>query len=84
MWSNVTGQPHGAPDEIRQRMVDQVVSSVRWTDCFTGMVAAGMDSALECGPGTVLAGLGKRIASEVPIRGIFDLAGAQEAAKLSD
>ena len=81
-WSNVTGQPHGAPDEIRRRMVEQVVSSVRWTESFSGMVAAGMTAGFECGPGAVLAGLAKRIAPEAPVASIFDLAGAREAAKL--
>ncbi len=82
VWSNVTGKPHGEPADIRRRMVDQVVSSVRWTDGVGDMVAAGMTAGCECGPGTVLAGLVKRIASDVPIASIFDLAGAQEAAKL--
>lgn len=82
VWSNVTGQPHTTPDDIRRRMVEQVVSSVRWTDCFAGMAAAGMTAAFECGPGTVLAGLGKRIVPEATVHGIFDLAGAREAATL--
>ena len=82
VWSNVTGKLHADPDEIRRLMVAQVVSSVRWTDGVADMVAAGMTSGCECGPGTVLAGLVKRIAPDVPIASIFDLAGAQEAAKL--
>lgn len=83
VWSNVTGKPHTTPDDIRRQMVAQVVSSVRWTDCFAGMAAAGMTAGFECGPGTVLAGLGKRIVPEASLTSIFDLAGAQEAAKLS-
>ena len=82
VWSNVTGQPHTTPEEIRRGVVAQVVSSVRWTDCYTGMVQAGLTTAFECGPGTVLAGLAKRIAPEPAVASIFDLAGAQEAAKL--
>jgi len=82
VWSNVTGQLHTTPDEIRRLMVAQVVSSVCWSDCFAGMAAAGMTNGFECGPGTVLAGLGKRIDSAVTVKSIFDLAGAQEAAKL--
>lgn len=82
VWSNVTGQPHAAPDEIRRLMVAQVVSSVRWTDCFAGMAAAGMTAGFECGPGAVLAGLAKRIVPDASVKSIFDLAGAQEAAKL--
>ena len=82
VWSNATGKPHADPDEIRRRMVAQVISSVRWTDCFTDMAAAGLTAGFECGPGTVLAGLAKRIVPEASIASIFDLAGAQEAAKL--
>lgn len=82
VWSNVTGQPHTTPDEIRRLMVAQVVSAVRWTDCFAGMAAAGMTHGFECGPGTVLGGLAKRIVPESSVTSIFDLAGAREAAKL--
>ncbi|MDY0148726.1 MAG: ACP S-malonyltransferase [Kiritimatiellia bacterium] len=82
VWSNVTGHTHTTPDAIRRRMVEQVVSSVRWTDCFSNMVAAGMDRAVECGPGAVLAGLGRRIEPAVKVLNIFDLAGAREVAKL--
>ena len=82
VWSNVTGKPHGEPADIRRRMVEQVTSSVRWTELYSDMAAAGMQLAFECGPGTVLAGLGRRIAADVPVKGIFDLAGAQEAATL--
>ncbi len=82
VWSNVTGKPHTTPEEIRRLMVAQVVSSVRWTDCFADMAAAGLTAGFECGPGTVLAGLSKRIVPDASITNIFDLAGAQEAAKL--
>ena len=79
----MTGKPHTTPDEIRRLMVAQVISSVRWTEGFADMAAAGMTAGFECGPGNVLAGLGKRIVPEAAITSIFDLAGAQEAAKLS-
>lgn len=82
VWSNVTGRPHTTPEEIRRLMVQQVVASVRWSDCFAGLVASGLQTGFECGPGTVLSGLAKRIAPAATLRSIFDLAGAQEAAKL--
>ena len=82
VWSNVTGQPHGDPASIRDLMVRQIYSPVRWTDCMAGMAAAGMTHAFECGPGTVLAGLAKRMDPPVPVTNIFDLAGAVEAAKM--
>jgi len=83
VWSNVTGELHTTPDEIRRLMVAQVVSSVRWNDCFVSMASSGMTHAYECGPGAVLAGLGKRIDPSISFQNIFDLAGAEAAAKLS-
>jgi [acyl-carrier-protein] S-malonyltransferase len=82
VWSNVTGRPHTSEDEIRRLMVAQVVSPVRWTDCVEAMTAHGMTEGFECGPGTVLAGLAKRMPVPVVVHNIFDLAGAQDAAKL--
>ncbi len=82
VWSNVTGQPHTTPDEIRRLMAAQVYSPVRWTDCFAAMAATGLAAGCECGPGTVLAGLAKRIVPAAAIASIFDLAGAQAAAKM--
>lgn len=83
VWSNVTGQPHTAPEETRRLMVTQVVSSVRWADCFAGLATAGLTPGFECGPGSVLAGLAPRIVPGVPVKSIFDLASAQDAAKLA-
>lgn len=59
--ANVTGQPHGGPDQIRQAMVAQVYSSVRWYQGIEWMKGQGVTQYLECGPGKVLSGLVKRI-----------------------
>ena len=49
------------PEEIRQLLVSQVVSVVRWEDSVRGMIAGGCEAFYEIGPGRVLAGLLKRI-----------------------
>jgi [acyl-carrier-protein] S-malonyltransferase len=59
--ANVTGQPHGGPDAIRQAMVLQVTSSVRWVESVQWALAQGIRTFAECGPGKVLSGLIKRI-----------------------
>lgn len=82
VWSNVTGKPHGGAEDIRRLMVEQVSHSVRWADDFTGMAAAGMAQAVECGPGTVLAGLAKRMDPTAPVAGVSDAEGARAAAGL--
>ena len=59
--ANVTGRPHGAPDEIRAAMVEQIVGSVHWYEGIEFMQSEGVGTYVECGPGKVLTGLVKRI-----------------------
>lgn len=59
--ANVTGRPHGAPDEIRAAMVAQIVGSVHWYEGIEFMQSEGVRTYVECGPGRVLTGLVKRI-----------------------
>ena len=50
------------PDEIRQRLVEQVTGAVRWRESVLYMSAHGVDDFVELGAGKVLAGLVRRIA----------------------
>lgn len=59
--SNVDAATHDSPDEIRDLLVRQVVSPVRWEDSIRKMLADGVDEFYEIGPGKVLRGLLKRI-----------------------
>jgi [acyl-carrier-protein] S-malonyltransferase len=61
VWSNVDGQPHTNPAEIRSLLVKQVLSPVQWELTVRGMMAVGVDQFYEIGPGRVLAGLIKRV-----------------------
>lgn len=61
VWSNVDGQPHTAPAEIKGLLVRQVLAPVLWEQSMRNMLAAGFDKFYEIGPGRVLAGLLKRI-----------------------
>ena len=79
--SNVTGQPHGAPDEIRRLMVRQVTSSVQWVSSVHWMKANGVKAYLECGPGKVLTGLVRRIDKEGVLHNISDLSSLDSAAE---
>lgn len=51
---------------IKQALVRQLYSPVRWVDTVQNMVAQGITLAAECGPGKVLAGLNKRIVGDMP------------------
>ena len=58
--SNVTGEEVKTPEEIRKTLRDQVIGTVRWTDCIQRLIHLGCDFFIELGPGNVLAGLLKR------------------------
>jgi [acyl-carrier-protein] S-malonyltransferase len=58
---NVDVASHANPDEIRQALVEQLYSPVRWVETIQAMRADGIETIVECGPGNVLAGLIRRI-----------------------
>ncbi|MDD5678056.1 MAG: ACP S-malonyltransferase [Kiritimatiellae bacterium] len=70
--SNVTGQPHGTPEDIRRQMVLQVTSPVQWIACVQGLKKQGVTRYIECGPGRVLSGLVKRIHPEAELCNVQD------------
>lgn len=59
--SNVDAQTHSDPEEIRDLLIRQVISPVRWEDSVQRMLTDGCDDFYEVGPGKVLRGLLKRI-----------------------
>ncbi len=71
--SNVTADFHEGPDPIRQRMVEQITSSVRWYEGVGAIQRRGINKFVECGPGKVLSGLVKRIDKAARIHTIHDL-----------
>ena len=70
--SNVTAAPVTDAAEIRENLVAQLVSPVLWAKSMQGLIEGGADAFTEPGPGTVLAGLMKKIDRSVPVRGYPD------------
>lgn len=70
---------HTEPDAIRAALARQLHTPVRWVETFQALKAAGMASVIECGPGKVLAGLGKRIDDSLPMLALVDEASLQAA-----
>ena len=63
--ANVLAAPISDPDEIRQRLVEQVTGVVRWTESVTWLTGeGGVTNLVELGSGKVLTGLAKRINPE--------------------
>ena len=71
--SNVTGRVHEV-EHLQARMVEQIISSVRWVACVEFLAHAGVQQFVECGPGKVLAGLIKRIDKNLAVRNIGQIA----------
>lgn len=67
------------PATIKNKLMRQVDSPVRWTDCVTTIRGLGVERLLECGPGNVLAGLVRRIDRSLKVSGIGTLEGMQAA-----
>ena len=70
VYQNVDGKPHTEPAEIKQNLIAQLTSSVRWTSCVQNMIADGATDFTECGPGKALQGMIGRIDKTVTAHGI--------------
>jgi [acyl-carrier-protein] S-malonyltransferase len=61
VYQNVTATPVTDPAEIKKNLVAQLTSPVRWTQSVQRMIADGIDTFTEAGPGKVLQGLIRKI-----------------------
>lgn len=71
--SNVDASPIGTATAMRNALLRQVASPVRWVESVQKMVAMGVKRFVEIGPGNVLTGLIKRIDSSVELVNISDV-----------
>ncbi|MGE0593491.1 MAG: ACP S-malonyltransferase [Vicinamibacterales bacterium] len=65
--ANVDAQPKLRAAEARDALVRQVSAPVRWEDVMHRLASDGVTTYVEVGPGTVLAGLARKIARETPV-----------------
>jgi len=70
--SNVDAKSHSDASDIRDILVRQVLSPVRWEDGVKAMLEAGIDEYYEIGPGRVLTSLMKRINRKTPCTVVND------------
>ena len=61
IYQNVTGQSVNDPEIIKKNLVSQLTSPVLWTQTMRNILANGVRSVVEVGPGTVLQGLFKKM-----------------------
>jgi [acyl-carrier-protein] S-malonyltransferase len=68
--TNVDAEPASKGDVLRDSLVRQIDSPVRWVESVRRLAALGVDRALEIGPGNVLAGLVRRIEKTIRVEGV--------------
>jgi [acyl-carrier-protein] S-malonyltransferase len=71
--SNVTGEPVTEATAIRNLLAEQVRSPVEWVASVRSMTNAGVDTFIECGPGSALTGMVRRIAPEARTLNVADV-----------
>jgi [acyl-carrier-protein] S-malonyltransferase len=72
---NFDVQTHVDSSSLREVLVEQLVSPVRWVECMGRLSQYGVQSAVECGPGNVLTGLARRMEPSMPTQSFFDALG---------
>jgi [acyl-carrier-protein] S-malonyltransferase len=77
--ANVDAEPKRTAAESIEALVRQVSSPVRWEDVVRRLIADGATTFVELGPGTVLAGLIKKIDRSVTVYSVEDEAGLASA-----
>jgi [acyl-carrier-protein] S-malonyltransferase len=80
--SNVSAEPTTDASRIRALLAEQVRSPVEWVACVERMAVEGVTIAVECGPGSALTGMVKRIAPELRVANVADRAGLEAASAL--
>ncbi|AEW01321.1 [acyl-carrier-protein] S-malonyltransferase [Niastella koreensis] len=70
VYQNVVAKAVGNKEDIKQNLIDQLTSAVKWTQSIKTMITDGGDHFTECGPGKVLQGLIGKIDKKVTTDGV--------------
>ena len=73
IYQNITGMPCKDIEVIKQNLVNQLTSPVKWTQTMENMKLNGLASVTEVGPGKVLQGLFKRISRDLETKSLHQL-----------
>jgi [acyl-carrier-protein] S-malonyltransferase len=70
--NNIEAKVESDPERIRAALYEQAYGPVRWVECIRAIKARGASLVVECGPGKVLAGMVKRIDSDMAAAAMYD------------
>ncbi|MEQ9423094.1 MAG: ACP S-malonyltransferase [Cyclobacteriaceae bacterium] len=65
VYQNVDAQPASDIQTIKENLIKQLTSPVRWTQTVQNMIGDGANEFIECGPGKVLQGLVRKVNTDV-------------------
>lgn len=69
VYQNADALPHSVASDIKQKLIEQLTSPVRWTQSVRQMYTDGATRFVECGPGKVLQGLVKKTLPDAEVTG---------------
>ena len=76
--TNVTADYVKSKDDIKPLLIKQVSSSVRWEETIRRMIADGVDTFIEVGPGKALSGFVKKVSKDVKVFNVEDIASLEK------
>ena len=79
IYSNYTSKKYGA--NVQELLTNQIKSPVKWQNLIENMIADGVDTFIECGPGHTLSGFVAKINGNVRV---FNVENSQDAAKVAE
>ena len=86
VYANVTTDLYpmsGDAKTVRELMLKQLTNPVRWQETIENMYADGYDTFIECGPGTTLSGLVKRILKGMNFR-VFNMQTPDDLVRITE
>lgn len=81
--TNVSADLVCSGQEVKDSLIRQVYSPVRWEECVLKLISLGVDTFVEVGPGKVLSGLIKKISREVTILNVEDRSSLEKTLALT-
>ena len=80
-YSNVTAKPLDNPEEIKEKLKEQITHPVKWLQLIQNMINDGIETFVEIGAGRVLSGLIKKIDRNATVLNIEDMASLEKFLK---
>ena len=79
--TNVTAQQVTDISQTKELLAEQVSSSVRWQQSMENLIADGVDTFIEIGPGRTLAGFMRKISRDVTVYNVGTWADVEKVAE---